>query len=165
MADQVTPIDKPRNRRFTKTTSATKDGDTDLMSFRAPKVLVRRVDEIVQSGNDIDLKTKSDALNDALFKWLDLYLDEHEAELPAIRDRFIMDRIRFYYTARQREIDLLKEEHDRATKEKNNGLFNALLYNLMRLKAELEQDPIASPTQLADCLAMIAKIKERGTVT
>jgi len=162
MADEVIPFDKPRRRSYTKDTSRTPDGDTDVLSFRAPKTIIRRLDELVQSGSDIDLKTKSDALNDALFRWLEWYLEEHQADVPGIHDRFVLDRIGFYFTARERELEMMKSTYDRATRESNDGLFNALFYNLMRFKNELEADPIASPAQLGECNAMIEKIQKRS---
>lgn len=165
MADEVIPFDKPRRRSYTKVTSQTGDGDTEVISFRATKSMFRRLDEIVQSGNDVDIKTKSDAMNDALFRWLEWYLEKNQTDVPGIHDRFLLDRIQFYYSARERELVLMKEAFERARQESNDGLFNALLYNMMRFKTELEADPIASPRQLHECNQMITDIKNRMGVS
>jgi hypothetical protein len=158
------PFDKARKRRFTRATSGSK-GDFDLVSFRAPSDLLRKVDEIIAARCDPELRTRSDLMNDALHSWMSTFLDENPDLVPAVHDRFMLDRIEWLYASREHDLTTMHDSIRRADRERNLGLFHVILFNLMRFKAELEQDDVASPDQMKRCQEMITEVNkemERG---
>jgi hypothetical protein len=163
MADAI-PFDKNRKRRFTRATSGSKS-EFDMVSFRAPAEVLRKIDEILAARVDPDLRTRSDVMNDALHSWLSTFVTENPDLVPAVTDRFQLDRIEWLFQARERDIQTMAESIRRAAKERNLGLFSIIMYNLMRFKNELENDNIASTAQVRRCKEMIDEVNgemERG---
>jgi hypothetical protein len=155
--ETVVPFDKGRKRRFTKKTAGSQD--YDVLSFRAPVGEIRRVDEILGSGTDPELRTRSDVMNDALHWWLEQYLDEHSQEVPRTHDLFVMDHQKWILSHRQEEITTMTEMLEQAIRDGHHSMLNIILFNGYRLKSELEQDQYGSPAQIKKCDEIIEKTR------
>lgn len=157
--DVVVPFDRAKSRYYTRASAQSRE--TDPITFRASSSEIRKIDEIVASRIEPELKTRSDVINDALHRWLENFFAEHSDDMPGLADRFRLEHIKHLYDSRQQDIDLLKETLDQAVRENNQGVLQPILYNAMRLKNELEKDPFASPKHIGDVKDLVKTTQQR----
>ena len=155
----VVPFDRGKKRRITRATASSKL-EFDLISFRLPADTLRKMDELVASRFDPELKTRSDCLNDAVHCWMEKILEENSDAVPRLHDSFILGRHRWLYDSRQADIEEMKEMLRRARVENNEPLMQVILFSAYRLKSELDEDHYGSPVQREQCVDFIQTLKK-----
>jgi hypothetical protein len=158
VADFSIPFDQPRPRRYT--TKGQNRSETDVISCRAPSLLLRQIDEIIASKVEPDLKTKSDVLNDAIKSWLERFYNDHPGELQALKDRFDFSLMKWTYENREADLDEMREWLEVAKKDRNLPLLHVVLLNAHRFKTDLAADGLGSPAHLMQCESVIKDVNE-----
>lgn len=139
-------FDNPSNReRYIRP----KAEPTEMLSFRAVGKHARILDEIIHSGIDPRLKTKSDCLQDAVVLFIEHWTDNFADGLSGRTLRMLqMERVAMQGRARQEFLDQHDETYDEARRAQDTKTLRMLYMNL---QAERQEAVGFSPdTYIAD---------------
>jgi hypothetical protein len=114
------PNDNPNSRERHSATNGKAKAATEVASFRCSLSHLRALDEIIQSGIDPRLKTKSDCLQDAVSLFLEDWTN-HYADGVSGRTlrRLRLERVQAVLDSRQTFLDLLDKGIDTAREQKD----------------------------------------------
>src|SRR5580692_3851340 len=124
--DNVISFDKARNRRYTRPSGKQESG---RVSFRGSTTDLRKIDEIVASRVDPELKTRSDVINDALHTWVQVFLDEFGDEFPRMVDTLRLEHINHLAESREKDFEIIRDALNLAVKEGNEKLLSPISFN------------------------------------
>ena len=128
-------FDNPNSRETFKAPK----GQTELVSFRMYLLHYKMIDEIVQSGLDPTLKTRSDFLQDCVAIGLEKYQDEHKDGLSgrSLR-RFRLEKARQQREAREDYLESTDLEVEAAKKSRDRQMLVGILNDLEEEREDQE---------------------------
>jgi hypothetical protein len=149
-------FDNPKSReRY----SRPKVEPTEPLTFRATARNLRILDEIIQSGVDPRLKTKSDCMQDGLSLFIEDWMTNYQDGVSGRTLRmFQMERMAIQSRSRQ---DYLAEHDSSETRLRNDGDKTGLQTLFMNLQAERQEAVGFTPQSYIDELdKRIAKMED-----
>jgi hypothetical protein len=154
--EELWGFDNPQSReRFTTPPK----GQTELTSVRLYSSNLRVLDEIIHSGIDPRLKTKSDCIQDAVALFIRDWVENYSDGLSGRTLQVLkMEAIRSVRESRDRFLQLTDEEIDLASRIKDRDALTTLLIGL---KTELAESQVYAPkTYLDELQIRIDRLEE-----
>lgn len=150
------PPEPELRERFT----TPKRGQTESITFRADTFHLRMLDEIIQSGVDPRLKTKSDCLQDALAMFVEDWAKNYADGLTGRTLRmFNLQQMQRQHDSRLKFVTDVEERLDEASQ---TGDRVALMNLIEQIHEEIEEMAKYSPKSYIEDLNKIAsKIQEK----